>query len=237
MHNEKYFPRIVDKELESKLRIFGAAHIVGPKGCGKSRTAEEKSKSAIYFQSMLKSQLNNILTLCPEMLINGDRPRLIDEWQDAPESWDLVRFECDHSAGTGNFILTGSISKKIKTSHTATGRISELKMYPLSLYESQESTGEISLIKLFDNPKCNIGCVSTLSLEKLVFAACRGGWPQALKIKDDRDQLEIAKDYFNQIIKKDMHSIDEVKRNPNTMRAILKSYARNISTLAKKPIF
>ncbi|MDO4842938.1 MAG: DUF4143 domain-containing protein, partial [Phoenicibacter congonensis] len=142
---------------------------------------------------------------------------------------------CDENHGQGHFILTGSTSKVKETRHTGTGRISTLKMYPMSLYESKESNGTISLIDLFDK-KENLekGCVSQLTIENLIFAACRGGWPESVLLNDSQAQLAIPKDYFKQIYQKDMFSVDIVKRNPQTMRAVLRSYARNISTLAKK---
>ena len=173
--------------------------------------------------------------LNPASLLEGDKPRLIDEWQDAPNVWDAVRCYCDDANHKkGLFILTGSTSKKVKTSHTGTGRICTLKMYPMSLYESLESNGTVSLIKLFDGEEnLEKGCHSDLTIEKLIFAACRGGWPESLLLEGDETKLFIAKNYFKQIYTKDIFQIDDVKRNGETMRAVLKSYARNISTLAK----
>ena len=173
--------------------------------------------------------------LNPVSLLEGDKPRLIDEWQDAPNVWDAVRcYFDDANHKKGLFILTGSTSKKVKTSHTGTGRICTLKMYPMSLYESLESNGTVSLIKLFDGEEnLEKGCHSDLTIEKLIFAACRGGWPESLLLEGDETKLFIAKNYFKQIYTKDIFQIDDVKRNGETMRVVLKSYARNISTLAK----
>lgn len=160
---------------------------------------------------------------------------MIDEWQDAPTLWDAVRSYCDDNQGRGHFIMTGSTSKKVETSHTGTGRISRLKMYPMSLYESKESNGTVSLSKLFDGTETlENGCTSNMSIDDIIFAACRGGWPESVMMEDKEAQLLIAKDYFEQIFEVDMFKVDKTKRNKSTMKAILKSYARNISTLAKK---
>lgn len=231
----KYLERIVDKELDLKLRAFGATHIVGPKWCGKTTTGEQKAKSSIKFQKdPNKEALIKTAEVNPSILLNGAKPRLIDEWQDAPNIWDAVRSYCDENHSHGDFILTGSTSKKVKTSHTGTGRISKLKMYPMSLYESKESNGSVSLLDLFDKKELlENGCISNLTIEGLVFAACRGGWPESVLLNDKEAQLAIPKDYFNQIIEEDMFNYDKKKRSKATMKALLKSYARNISTLAK----
>lgn len=231
----KYLERIVDKELDLKLRAFGATHIVGPKWCGKTTTGEQKAKSSIKFQKdPNKEALIKTAEVNPSILLNGAKPRLIDEWQDAPNIWDAVRSYCDENHSHGDFILTGSTSKKVKTSHTGTGRISKLKMYPMSLYESKESNGSVSLLDLFDKKDLlENGCVSDLTIEDLIFAACRGGWPESVLLNDKEAQLAIPKDYFNQIIEEDMFNYDKKKRSKATMKALLKSYARNISTLAK----
>jgi len=165
--------------------------------------------------------------------LDGERLRLIDEWQDAPAVWDRVRFESDH-AGPGQFILTGSTSRKVETGHTGTGRISELRMYTMSLYESGESNGQASLKSLFEGNPLENGCKSSLTIEDLIFASCRGGWPYAVNLSDRRGQLAAAKEFHRSIFTRDMSSIDERKRNPKAMEGLLRAYARNISTLAKK---
>ena len=236
MDKNIYYSRIADKLLNLKLRAFGATNIVGPKWCGKTMTASQQAKSKILLQKDIdKESLEYTARINPQIILNGEQPRLIDEWQDAPVLWDAVRSYCDENHGPGHFILTGSTSKAVETKHTGTGRISELKMYPMSLYESRESNGTVSLMDLF-NGKNNLenGCVSDLSFDDLVFAACRGGWPESVLLNDREAQLAIPKDYFRQIYTKDIFSVDKIKRNPQTMRAILRSYARNISTLAKK---
>lgn len=230
-----YIDRIVDRELDLKLRAFGATCIVGPKWCGKTTTAENRAKSAIKFQKdPNKEGLIKTAAINPSALLQGEKPRLIDEWQDAPNIWDAVRVYCDENSEKGNFILTGSTSKKVETSHTGTGRISKLKMYPMTLFESKESNGEISLKALFDGKETiENGCVSNLGFEELIFAACRGGWPESVKMSDKEAQLAIPKDYFAQIYEEDMFKVDKVKRYQNTMKAVIRSYARNISTLSK----
>ncbi len=230
----KYLTRIVDKELDLKLRAFGATNIVGPKWCGKTTTAEQRANSMLRLQKdPNKEALIKTAEINPIALLSGNQPRLIDEWQDAPNLWDAVRSYCDEHSEKGQFILTGSTSKKVNTSHTGTGRISKLKMYPMSLYESKESNGSVSLEDLFNNIDFPNGCTSELSIEQLIFAACRGGWPASVMMKDKEAQIAIPKDYFEQIYEEDMFKVDKVKRNKNTMKAVLKSYSRNLSTLAK----
>ena len=231
-----YLKRTVDKQLALKLRAFGAVNIVGPKWCGKTTTAEQVSRSAIRLQKDPdKEALIRTAEINPAALLDGDQPRLIDEWQDAPNLWDAVRSYCDDNPSKGHFILTGSTSKKVNTFHTGTGRISKLKMYPMSLFESGESNGTVSLMALFNgDEKLQNGCSSDLTIENLIFAACRGGWPSSVLLEDKEAQLIIPKDYFTQIYEEDMFKVDSVRRNKNTMKKILHSYARNISTLAKR---
>ncbi len=230
----KYIKRIVDNQLKLKLKSFGAVYIVGPKWCGKTTTAEKFSKSVLKLQqNTRKDSLKLTAELNPMALLNGKQPRLIDEWQDAPSLWDSIRSYCDDNPAKGHFILTGSTSKKVETCHSGTGRISKLKMYPMSLFESGESNGTVSLKKLFSGEeKLENGCSSSLTIEDLIFAACRGGWPSSVLLKDKEAQLEIPKDYFTQIYEVDMFNVDNVKRDSRKMKRILRSYARNISTLA-----
>lgn len=228
-----YRPRIIDEELSFRLRTFGAVNIVGPKGCGKTRTGEMQSRSLFYFQSLSKEEAKILSEMNPGAILYGERPRLIDEWQDAPAVWDRVRFECDHS-GPGQFILTGSTSKKVETGHTGTGRISELRIYTMSLYESGESNGQVSLGSLFEGDPLENGCKSNLTIEDLIFASCRGGWPYAVNLSDKRSQLAVAKEFHRSVFTRDMFSVDDKKRNPKAMEGLLRAYSRNISTLAKK---
>ncbi len=236
MASKIYYKRIADGLLDLRLRAFGATNIVGPKGCGKTETAKQRAKSKIMLQKDPdKDELIYTARINPMALLDGKQPRLIDEWQDAPAIWDAVRAFCDENPGHGHFILTGSTSKIEEAKHTGTGRISTMKMYPMSLYESKESNGTVSLMDLFDKKEqLEKGCVSSMTIDDLIFAACRGGWPESVLLKDKEAQLLIPKDYFQQIYSKDLFSVDKVKRNSQTMRAVIRSYARNISTLAKK---
>lgn len=232
-----YMPRIVDRELDLRLEAFGATLIVGPKWCGKTTTGEQKAKSILRMQD--PDRRDGYLATAaakPSLLLKGTNPRLIDEWQVAPVLWDAVRTAVDQRQEEGLFILTGSTSvDNSKIMHSGTGRISRMKMYPMSLFESEESSGEISLKNLFDCPDMDIdGVSSRLSIEELIFAACRGGWPASLRRKSDAAKLLVAKDYINNIREADISTVDGVQRNPAWTSMILRSYARNVSTLAKK---
>ena len=172
----------------------------------------------------------------PSLLLKGEQPRLIDEWQDAPMLWDAVRTAVDKIGGTpGQYILTGSNTiDKDKIHHTGTGRISRMKMYPMSLWESQDSSGEVSLHELFDNPDYDIdGASSNLDIPDLIKVACRGGWPATLQLSEKASML-IAKDYVNSVCNNDISAVDKKQRNPKVAKQIMRSYARNISTIAKK---
>ena len=232
-----YLERIADGQLRLFLEAFGAVQIKGPKWCGKTTTAAMQAKSVLQMQDPDKreSYLTTARTR-PSLLLKGDTPRLIDEWQVAPVLWDSVRHAVDSRRERGQFILTGSTvveSKEIM--HTGTGRIAQMQMYPMSLYESQESSGEISLQALFDHKDLDIdGIMSDLSIEKLIFAACRGGWPASLEKMSEKAKLLIAKKYVDIICNEDISRVDERQRNPALARLIMRSYARNICSLAKK---
>lgn len=231
----QYQKRIVDKELQERLETFGATLIVGPKWCGKTTTGLQKARSVLRMQDPdTRDSYLQTANIKPSLLLKGENPRLIDEWQDAPVLWDAVRLAVDNRQESGLFILTGSTSINYdEIRHTGTGRISRLKMYPMSLYESKDSNGSISLKTLFEDKDYNIdGIVSELSIEQLIIAACRGGWPVSID-KNIRQSLMIARDYLNNICESDISTVDNVKRNPSWTRQILRSYARNISTLAK----
>lgn len=244
MEAKDYLHRIADNELSLRLEAFGAVQIKGPKWCGKTTTAERQCKSKIKLQDPDKrdAYLTTAKTK-PSILLKGETPRLIDEWQDAPILWDAVRNSVDERQLKGQFILTGStvmksdstLSEAQQRMHTGTGRIATMTMYPMSLYESKDSKGEISFLELFDNPSLDIdGITSELSIEDLIMLACRGGWPDSLKVKNEKAKLLIAKDYVNKVCDDDISRIDNIKRNPELTRLILRSYARNLCTLAKK---
>lgn len=230
---ESYKKRIADQLLDVKLKAFGATLIVGPKGCGKTTTAKQRAKSVIEFQDEDKRE--NYLAVAKEMpskLLIGENPRLFDEWQDAPKLWGAIRKSVDDRGEKGLYILTGSSSQTVDTPHTGTMRISTMTMYPMSLYESEESNGTVSLSALFNNPEGFEGCISNMTMDDLIFAICRGGWPASLSEEVGDYQLEIAKDLFVQTCKADISNIDKVRRNSKWTETILRSYARNICTLS-----
>ena len=233
----EYIHRTVDEVMDRRMEAFNAVNIVGPKGCGKTRTATERCRTVIEFQD--EERRDGYLAVAetaPGLFLNNPKPILFDEWQDAPKIWGTVRKACDDAPEeTGSYYLTGSTSRKIDTPHTGTGRISELVMYPMTLWETGESNGKISLYEVIADPKYEINGVSgEISLETLFFAACRGGWPRCLAVKGKKAKLEIAKDYYRQIYQKDINNIDGVKRNPEWARLLLWSLARNMATTAKK---
>ena len=230
-----YLPRIVDGILRERLESVGAVLIAGPKWCGKTTTAEQQAKSVLKLQDPDKTKgYMATAELKPSLLLEGENPRLIDEWQMAPVLWDAVRHAVDRRGEAGLFIMTGSTTVDEKNiMHTGTGRISRLVMYPMSLYESMESNGKISLGELFENPDLDIdGVKSELSIENLVFAACRGGWPSSLSKKTEKAMLFEAQDYVANICDSDASSVDGIKRSPARVKAVLQSYTRNISTPA-----
>ena len=233
----QYFTRVVDQVIDQKMEAFNAINIIGPKGCGKTRTAKERCATIVEFQDEEKREgYLSVAETAPRLLLNNRKPILFDEWQDASKIWGAIRKDCDdHPDSVGEYYLTGSTSRKIDTPHTGTGRITELVMYPMTLFETGESNGSVSLSRLLTDSAYQIdGCMSDLSLEKLFYAVCRGGWPRCLAIPNDNAKLAIAKDYFFQICTKDATAIDGVKRNPESVRTLLWSYARNMATTAKK---
>lgn len=233
----KYLQRVADKMLQERLETFGAVLIEGPKWTGKTTTAEQHAKSFIKLQDPdMADEYLATAAAKPSLLLKGEKPRLIDEWQDAPVIWDAVRTAVDKANGVpGQYILTGSNTvDKAQIRHTGTGRITRMKMYPMSLWESQESSGEVSIRELFDNPKLDIdGVSSKLDVQELIRTACRGGWPATLQMNQKTAML-VAKDYVNSICENDISKVDGKQRNPKIARQIMRSYARNISTLAKK---
>ncbi len=236
---EKYLTRIIDNILEEMLEAIGAVWIAGPKWCGKTTTASQKAKSVLKLQDPDKTkEYLATAEVKPSLLLKGENPRLIDEWQMAPALWDAIRNAVDEIGEEGLFILTGSTTVDKKAiMHSGTGRISKLVMYPMSLYESLESNGKISLAKLFDEPDFDIdGIKSDLSIEDLVFAACRGGWPSSISKKSDKAKLFVSQNYVANICDSDASTVDGVERSPERVRAVMQSYARNISTLAKDSI-
>ena len=232
-----YLKRTADILLTKLLEAFGAILIEGPKWCGKTTTAEQVAKSVIKLQDpdMREEYLATAATK-PSFLLKGETPHLIDEWQDAPVLWDAVRTMVDKRVVPGQFILTGSNAvDKSKIHHSGTGRIAKMNMLPMSLWESCESNGKISLKELFNNPDLDIdGIESDMTVEDLIFSACRGGWPATMSIKKESAKLLVSKNYVKTLCAEDISRVDSVKRDELLAQTILRSYARNISTLSKK---
>lgn len=227
-----YIKRIVDKEIEKKLRTSGAVVIRGPKWCGKTTSAKQFAKSILEMQNPdTEDNYKELANIKPSILLQGEKPRLIDEWQLAPKLWNAVRYAVDTAGDVNQFILTGSATPvEDPTMHSGVGRFSFVNMKPLSLYESGESNGVISLQDLLDE-KTNIdGKQSNLSYEDLVYALCRGGWPNSLKMSKE-DALEVAPNYLNTLVNSDISRIDGVNRDPQLASIILKSYSRLVSTI------
>lgn len=225
---EKYRHRIADRLLERKLKGKGAVLVEGAKWCGKTTTAEQICNSVLYMSEPGKREQNEQLArINPALLLRGEKPRLIDEWQVAPKLWDAVRFEADHSPDLGLFVLTGSsvppdMSEVI---HSGTGRFAWLKMRPMSLWESGESTGDVSLGSLFEG-NLEIAGVSALDLERVAFVTCRGGWPLSVDM-DDEIALDQAFDYVSAVEKRDIQQADGVDRDPVRVHRLLRSYSRH----------
>ena len=230
---EGYKKRIIDRLLIRKLESKGAVLLQGPKWCGKTTTAEQLASSVLYMSEPVNLQRNiELAGLDPALLLTGDTPRLIDEWQIAPKLWDAVRYEVDHRRKRGQFILTGSAVPPSTNEifHTGTGRFAKLVMRPMSLFESLESSGEVSLGNLFNEPEAIRG-INDKRLEDIAFLICRGGWPGAT---DEElswwSALEQAKDYYDMVVDSDISRVDGVARNPQRVKALMRSYARNQAT-------
>ncbi|MFA6951449.1 MAG: DUF4143 domain-containing protein [Lentimicrobiaceae bacterium] len=214
------------------MRSSGAVLVIGCKWCGKTMTATQMAKSILYMQDPDKSAALMVMAdTKPSILLKGDHPRLIDEWQMAPVLWDAVRFEVDKRQAVGQFILTGSsVPKDNATAHTGTGRISRLLMRPMSLYESKESNGEVSVKALFDGEQ-DISTTSQMSIDQIAYAICRGGWPASITLPKE-DALQMSRDYVDAIINQDISRVDGVEKNPERVQLLLRSLARNVATMA-----
>lgn len=225
---KEYKKRIVDKILEYRLEEVGAVLIEGPKWCGKTTTAEQLAKSTLYMAD--PDNQNNYLEIADlriKMLLKGATPRLIDEWQIIPPIWDAIRFEIDHRREEGQFILTGSAvpASTEKIHHSGTGRFAWITMRPMTLWESGDSTGEISLTQLFEGTSAAEG-YNKLHIDDIAFLLCRGGWPSAIG-KSRRVALRQAYDYYDAVVKSDVSRVDEVVRSSGRTRLLLRSYARS----------
>lgn len=231
---KKYKKRIVDNILQKKLNAKGAILIEGAKWCGKTTTASQIAKSILSMQNPEEKEQNiRLAELSPSRLLHGKTPRLIDEWQLAPKLWDAVRFEVDKRDEFNQFILTGSaVPADLKEiTHTGTGRISRMLMRPMSLFESQESNGSVSLSELFSG-KTNIDGENIIDIDELAFLICRGGWPKAVGLKQDIG-LSQAIDYYDAVVNSDISRVDNIERNPERAKRLLRAYARSIGTQTK----
>ena len=228
MNVDAYKQRVVDNVIKERLHSVGAIVIEGPKWCGKSTTGLYHSNSAIYLDDpSRRRQYELFAEQDPKLLLEGDTPRLLDEWEIIPSLWDAVRFTVDHHRGFGQFILTGSAkpTDRTKISHSGTGRFSWLRMRPMSLLESGDSSGEISIRKLFDGDNSPIMAEANADLHKIAFLCCRGGWPMATYL-EGKYALNPAKDYFNAVVNVDINKVDNVNRSTERARQLMKSYAR-----------
>ena len=229
---EGYKPRLVDDKIARYLRVFGAVSIEGPKWCGKTWTSLNHANSVSY---VTEKSVLNLAAVDPKYIFSKERPQLIDEWQIVPEIWDAVRHECDSDHGTGKFILTGSTSLmkrrgEKKVYHTGTGRIAPLRMHPMSLFESGDSSGEASLSGMLAGQVME-GKVRKVELDELARLIIRGGWPENIDMADE-DIGIIPESYIEAIVTKDMHERQTKKRSPQKMRMLIRSLSRNESTVA-----
>ena len=231
MKKKEYKPRVVDALLNGFLKMMGGVLIVGPKACGKTTTGKMVAKSDLLLSSPLtRRETQKILSYKPSLVLQGATPRLIDEWQVLPDLWDEIRNEIDQRGSPGQFILTGSAvpAGRAEIFHSGTGRFAWLTMRGMSLWESEESNGAVSLASLFSGNHA-IGAINPLSVDQVAFAACRGGWPQVAFLKDNA-ALEYVGQYVKAIVNDDISRVDGVRRDPNRMMRLLRTYARHLGT-------
>lgn len=231
---KEYKQRIADQLLRFKLEVIGAVLIEGPKACGKTSTAEQQAASVLYLDDPRHKEQNLQLAQTDiGRLLTGAVPRLIDEWQLAPQLWDAIRFEVDHRDDDGQFMLTGSAvpADMSKVTHSGAGRFGWLTMRPMSLWESGESSGDVSLAGLFADASSVVG-LNRLTLEDMAFILCRGGWPRAVTKKTPKASLAQVQEYFRAIVHADISRVDSVNRNAERAHRLMRSYARHQGTQA-----
>lgn len=228
----KYIERIVDKEIKDKLSIMGAVLIKGPKWCGKTTSSKQFAESVLEMQNPdLQENYIELANTKPSLLLEGEKPRLIDEWQLAPKLWNAVRYSVDKNAISGQYILTGSATpKEDDTLHSGVGRFAFITMKPMTLFESGDSNGRISLSEILNGNRNIDGIKTDLTYEEIAYVLCRGGWPTTVNMPKNK-ALQIAKNYIDVLCDSDISKVDGVNRNPRLARAILKSYARQVSTI------
>lgn len=232
----RYLERIDDELLKRKLRSSAAVLIEGPKWCGKTSMGVQVAKSIIYIQDPDKRTMyRKMADTQPSLLLEGETPHMLDEWQTIPVLWDAVRFAADQRQEMNQFILTGSSTpldddENSEMEHTGTGRIARLRMRPMSLWESKESRGQVSLKALFDGTQEMGLFENPLTINDLAFVMCRGGWPGTIGMEKE-DALEVAVNLVDELVNTDVNRVDKTEKNPDRVRAVLRSYARNISTM------
>jgi len=232
----KYLERIGDELLKRKLRSSAAVLIEGPKWCGKTSMGAQLAKSIIYIQDPDKRAMyRKMADTQPSLLLEGETPHMLDEWQTIPVLWDAVRFAADQRQAMNQFILTGSATpldadENSEMEHTGTGRIARLRMRPMSLWESKESRGQVSLKALFDGTQEMGLFENPLTIKDLAYVMCRGGWPGTIGM-DKEDALDVAVNLVDELVNTDVNRVDKTEKNPDRVRAVLRSYARNISTM------
>lgn len=232
-----YRPRIADKILSDKLDAIGAVLIEGAKWCGKTTTAEQAANSVVYLSdSASLQQYVDMVDINPNLLLDGEPPMLIDEWQEVPRLWDAIRHEVDHRQDDGQFILTGSAApskdKYEQIHHTGTGRFAWIKMRPMSLFESGESNGLVSFKKLF-NGNTNVAVrTPNLDLQSIAFLMCRGGWPGSLRKRSEKAALTVADEYYQAVTHTDISKVDGVRRNAERVKRVMRAYSRHQASQA-----
>lgn len=229
-HMENYLARIVDSMIVERLSYSGAVLVEGPKWCGKTTTCEQHAKSIAYISDpSMREYYLDMARMQMQRLIEGAQPRLFDEWQEIPELWDAIRFAVDHSESDAHFLLTGSAvvpeKNRQKIRHSGTGRFSRIRMRPMSLWESGESSGVVGISDLFDGKTPQYEAARKIELEEMAFIVCRGGWPNAVG-RGERAALRVSRDYCESIAESDMSRADDVVRDPMRVKRLLRSYAR-----------
>ena len=236
----EYKPRVADQMLADLLDACGCVLIKGSKWCGKSTTAEQIAKSVVYMADPADGPRNvQLAQSTPKFLLQGETPRLIDEWQVVPTLWDAIRGEVDHRRAVGQFIITGSAvpADRTKIVHTGTGRIAPLVMRPMSLWESGDSSGELSLASLFEQPE-QLLSESKIDIEQLAYLVCRGGWPLSTLTTNTKAALKQAKIYYDGVVgtgngeESDISRADGVRRNPDRVKRLMRSLSRNLGSQA-----
>jgi len=230
-----YIKRIIDKTIAEKLQVMGCVVVKGPKWCGKTTTSEQFAKSIIELQDPVEgAKYKEIAENNIKLLLEGENPRLIDEWQLIPNIWNAVRYDVDKRDGKGLYILTGSVTpndEAVKDLHSGTGRMSFITMYPMSLYESGDSNGSISLEKILNGSIEVDGQKSDITYERLAYLTCRGGWPSAVKMTDENLALKVAAEYLDALCETDIKNDGKKNINPALTRAIVRAYSRLVCTV------